>query len=122
MDTLLITRLMARVLLLHRSRAVLGAPVRSVDRDGHAGRCGARLLQRQASVEPVSREQAPALAHDDREDQQVDPVHQVVLDQVPEQRAAAVDLQLAARPRLEVADRLDDIAVQDPSCCSTPGP
>src|SRR5882672_5274982 len=73
--------------------------------DRHASRARDRVDQLQVVCLALLREEPQPVADDDRIDPEVELVDEVALEQPPEQLAAAVDLELAPRPRLELADR-----------------
>src|SRR5688572_1879539 len=80
-----------------------GPPSRPVRLEHHAGLCGARLDQLQVVRLATFREQPQPVANDDRVDPQVELVDEVALEQPAEQFAAAVDLEITPRLRLELA-------------------
>src|SRR3954464_5253636 len=93
-----------------RRLAVLRAACRAIGRDVGAGRRRPRRLQLQPGIEATLRKEALAGADDDREHEQVQPVDELVLQQEPQEPAAAVDLELAVvRPRLEVTHGLLEV-------------
>src|SRR5215217_6377993 len=73
---------------------ILRAPRGPVDLDRHALRVDSRLNQFKPNVRAGVGEQPRPLAEDDGDDEQVDLVDEVVLEQPPDQGAAAVHLQL----------------------------
>jgi transposase len=93
--------------------SVLQAPGRPVDLDRHPVGGGPRFDQFERSVRAGVGEQPRALADDCREDEQVHLVDQVVVEQPPDQGAAAVHLQLTSRLGLQLPDGGRDLTGED---------
>src|SRR5205085_6852772 len=91
-------------------RAAAGGPV---DLDRYALRVGSRVDQVERNVRAGVGEQPRALAEDYGDDEQVDLVDEVVIEQPPDQGAAAVHLQLTLRLRFQLADGRRDVAGED---------
>ena len=87
-----------------RGRFVLRTDGGPVDLDRHTARGGPRFDQFERPVPAGVREQPRALADDHGEGEQVHLVDKVVVEQPPEQGAAAVHLQLASRLGFQLAD------------------
>src|SRR5712691_7632016 len=97
-----------------RGRSVLRAPGGVVDLDRHsAGGDRLRSDQLERSVRAGVREQPRALADDHGEGEQIDLVDEVVVEEPPEQGAAAVHLQLASRLGLQLANGSRDVTGED---------
>src|SRR5213593_4132415 len=96
-----------------RGLSVLRAPGGPVDLDRHTARGGPRFDQFERPVPAGVREQPRALADDNGEGEQVDLVDEVVVEQPPEQGAAAVHLQLASRLGFQLADRGRELTGED---------
>ena len=86
---------------------------RPIGLDRDPGRRRPRLDQLQVVRHAALGEQPQAVPHDDRVDPQVQLVHEVAFEQPSQQLAAAVDLELTPGLRLELSDRLLDVAVND---------
>ena len=84
-----------------------------VDLDRYALRVGSRFDQVKRHVRAVGGEQPGALAQDHRDDEQGHLVHEVVLEQPPDQGTAAVHLQLTRPFGLQFADRRREVTGQD---------
>src|SRR5712691_3565907 len=97
-----------------RGRSVLRAPGGVVDLDRHsAGGDRLRCDQLERYVLAGVGEQPRALADNHGVGEQVDLVDEVVVEQPPDQDAAAVHLQLAARLGLQLADGRRDVTGED---------
>ena len=96
-----------------QSVAYCGRPARPVDLDRYALRVGSRVDQVECNVRAGVGEQPRALAEDYGDDEQVHLVDEVVIEQPPDQRAAAVDLQLTPRLGFQLADGRRDVAGED---------
>jgi hypothetical protein len=70
-------------------------------------------MRSSARSRPASGNQPRALADDHRADEQAELVEELVLEQPPDQGAAAVHLQLAPRPGLELTDGRREVAGED---------
>src|SRR5712691_7163700 len=92
------------------SVGVLRAPVRPVDLDRYPLRVGSRVDQVKLNVRAGGGEQPRALAEDHGDDEQVDLVDEVVIEQPPDQGAAAVHLQLTRRLGFQLADGRREVA------------
>src|SRR5205823_656009 len=92
---------------------ILRAPGGPVDLDRYALRVGSRVDQVERYVRAGVGEQPRALAEDYGDDEQVDLVDKVVLEQPPDQRAAAVYLQLTRRLGFQFADGRREVAGED---------
>src|ERR671919_1435545 len=92
---------------------ILRAPVGPVDVERYALREGSRVDQVKRDVRAGVGEQPRALADYHGDDEQVDLVDELVLEQPPGQGAAAVHLQLTARPGFQLADGRRDGTGQD---------
>src|SRR6266702_8725361 len=77
---------------------ILRAPGRPVDLERYALREGTRSGQVKRHVRAEVGEQPRPLTDDHRDDEQIHLVDKVVLEQPPDQDAAAVHLQLTRRP------------------------
>src|SRR4051794_35893956 len=86
------------------SQATTLSPSRPVDLDHDPGRGGLPPHELERDARPRFREQSRSLADDDREPEERELVDEAGLDQRSEQRAAGVDLELAARLRLQLAN------------------
>src|SRR5215208_4853376 len=98
---------------LGRGRFVLRAAGGPVDLEDHPAGGGPRFDQLKRSVRAVVGEQPRALADDQGVGEQVDLVDEVVVEQPPDQGAAAVHLQLASRLGLQLADGGRDVTGED---------
>src|SRR6266568_73826 len=96
-----------------RGRFVLRTAGGPVDLDRHTARGGPRCDQFERPVPAGVREQPRALADDHGEGEQVHLVDQVVVEQPPEQGAAAVHLQLASRLGFQLADGGRELTGED---------
>src|SRR5205823_10820776 len=85
----------------------------SVDLDRHPLRGGSRVDQVKRYVRAGVGEQPRALADDDGEGEQVDLVDEAVVEQPPEQGAAAVQLQLPSLLGFQLADCGREITGED---------
>src|SRR6266571_6230989 len=83
---------------------ILRAPGRPVDLDRYALREGSRFDQVKRHVRAGGGEQPRALADDHRDDEQIHLIDEIVLEQPPDQGAAAVHLQLPSLLGLQLAD------------------
>ena len=92
---------------------ILRAPGRSVDLERHPARGGPRGDQFECPVPAGVREQPCALADDHGEGEQGHLVDKIVVEQPPEQGAAAVHLQLTPRPGFQLADGRRDVTGED---------
>src|SRR5713101_914631 len=88
----------------HGGGCILRAPGGPVDLDRYPLRGCSRVDQVKRYVRAGVGEQPRALADDHGEGEQVDLVDEVVVEQPPEQGAAAVQLQLASRLGFQLAD------------------
>ena len=70
---------------------------------------------------PVSGNEPRSQADDNGEGEQVHLVDKVIVEQPPEQGAAAVHLQLASRPGFQLANRGDDATGENESCSPSAG-
>src|SRR4051812_5231841 len=86
---------------------------RSIRLEHDPGRRRSRFDELQVVRLATLGEEPQPFADDHRVDPQVELVDEVALEQPSEQLAAAVDLELAARLRLELADRRLDVAGDD---------
>src|SRR5215216_1611241 len=96
-----------------RGLSVLRAPGGPVDLDRHTARGGPRFDQFERPVPAGVREQPRALADDHGEGEEGHLVDKVVVEQPPEQGAAAVHLQLASRLGFQLADGYRDVTGED---------
>src|SRR5215208_2261702 len=96
-----------------RRRAVLRAAGGPVDLEDHPAGGGPRFEQFERYVRAVVGEQPRALADDQGVGKQVDLVDEVVVEQPPDQGAAAVHLQLASRLGLKFCNGGRDVTGKD---------
>ncbi len=95
------------------SGGVLRAPSGPIGLARDALREGSRVDEVEREIRAGVGEQPRALADDHRADEQAELVEELVLEQPPDQSAAAVHLQLAPRPGLELTDGRREVAGED---------
>ena len=94
--------------------AKLGASGWPINRDCHARRCRARLVERQPGRHPAGGKEASTGSDDDGKDKQIQAIDQVMLEQEPHELPAAMDLELAALALLQIANGVGHVALDHP--------
>src|SRR5690606_21503068 len=98
-------------LLPHRAEG--GPACEAIGLEGHARGCRPRRDELQPMRLAAFGEEAASVAHDDRELQEVEFVDEVVLEEPSNEGPAAVDLELATRPRLQLTDGRPEVSPED---------